>query len=312
MEKKKTNSFLYIAKLLIYYVLYQGLFSFIAMCVAYVYKITSTTGIVDVGEVVALSNGESDEALFSLLGDAGVWGLAVGLLLSTLMMLWHLVHFGYFKLGKSPLSQVSRPVMLLCILLIFSCMCTFNIFAQWAGLPDSLADEMAGLSHNVLGVLAIAVFAPLLEEVLFRGAIQGYLMRKYPSSPWRAIIIASLIFGVIHMNPIQIFYATMLGIVFGWIYYRTGSLVPCIIGHVLNNSLAAVTMITEADKNGETELAFGEEVAVVVVAALLSLLFVRLINKKQPAVPKPWHAVGEAVPCASDDNVSANDAECQK
>lgn len=312
MGKQTTNSFFYIAKLLIYYVLYQGLFTFVAMCAAYVYKIASATGIVDVEEVIALSNGEGDAALLSSLGDMAVWAMAAGLFLSTLMMLWHLVHFGYFKLGKNPFKQVAAPVMLLCVLLIFSCMFVFNICAQWLGLSDELADELSGLSHNVLGVISIAVLAPLLEEVLFRGAIQGFLLRKYPSRPWLAIITASLIFGVIHMNPIQIFYATMLGVVFGWIYYRTGSLVPCIIGHVLNNSLAAAGMVLGVDENENLELAVNEEIIIVAVATLLSLYLVRMIDKRQPTVPRPWHAVGESVHSTSDSDAPAHDAEYQK
>ena len=88
----------------------------------------------------------------------------------------------------------------------------------------------------------MAILAPLLEEVLFRGAIQGVLMR-YFGRPWPAIIVSALVFGIFHLNPVQIVYATLLGIVLGWIYYRTGSLLSVIVGHVLNNSLAVITTI---------------------------------------------------------------------
>jgi membrane protease YdiL (CAAX protease family) len=88
----------------------------------------------------------------------------------------------------------------------------------------------------------MALLAPLLEEVLFRGAIQGILMRHF-GKPWPAIIVASLIFGIFHWNPIQAVYATLLGMVLGWIYYRTGSLLSVIVGHVLNNSIAVFTTI---------------------------------------------------------------------
>ena len=45
------------------------------------------------------------------------------------------------------------------------------------------------------------------------------------------------------MNPAQIPFAFLLGMMFGWLYYRTGSMLPGIVGHVLNNSVAAANMI---------------------------------------------------------------------
>ena len=89
---------------------------------------------------------------------------------------------------------------------------------------------------------SLAFLAPLLEEVFFRGAIQGVLMRFF-GRPWPAIIVAALVFGIIHWNPVQVVYATLFGLVLGWIYYRTGSLLSVIVGHVLNNSLAVMTTV---------------------------------------------------------------------
>lgn len=290
----------HIARLLVYYMLYQLLFTVVSMLGVFVVNLV-IGGISSADVEAFLATSETNPDMTLLMGKTGaVWAMAIGLLLSSLMMLWHIVHFGYFKVGESPLRQVGRRTLLLCVLLVFSSMFMFNVCAQWANLPDNLSDQMQALSNNVFGVLAIAVFAPLLEEVLFRGAIQGYLMRRL-KSPWLAILIASLIFGVIHMNPIQILYATLLGIVFGWIYYRTGSLVPVIIGHVLNNSLAAMAMIFAGGEEQEMELGLGNEIAIVVVAAIFSIILVNAINRVQPPVPQPWHAVDEE---PADDNLS--------
>lgn len=293
MKNSKFKMVLYIAKLLLYYVVYQVVFTFLAGLGMGIYSVVSgNLDINKLNEMATMTN--NNEGLVWFFGDNAVWVLATGLFLSALMMLWHLVHFGYFKFGKNPLQQVKPNAMVLSILLVFSSMFLFNIVAQWFELPDNLGEQMKKLSNNVLGVLSIAVLAPLLEEVLFRGAIQGYLMRKL-KSPWVAIIIASLIFGVIHMNPIQIFYATMLGFVLGWIYYRTGSLIPVVIGHVLNNSLATVSMIMGIEEEQSMEIGLYNEIAVVVIATIVSIIIAILINRKQPSVPKPWHAAGEDV-----------------
>lgn len=306
MKNEKFKMLFHIAKLLVYYVAYQVLFTILAMIAVVVSSVVS--GNLDINKLNELATmPDNNEGLIWLIGDNAVWALAAGLFLSALMMLWHLVHFGYFKFGRNPLQQVKPNVMVLSVLLVFSSMFIFNIVAQWFDLPDNLGEQMKELSNNILGVLSIAVFAPLLEEVLFRGAIQGYLMRKL-KSPWVAIIIASLIFGVIHMNPVQIFYATMLGFVFGWIYYRTGSLIPVIIGHVLNNSLAAVSMLMGVEEEQSMEIGLNNEIAIVVVATIFSVVLAIMINKKQPAVPKPWLAAGEEVlqPEIADKEVNQN------
>ncbi|MBR2638621.1 MAG: CPBP family intramembrane metalloprotease [Bacteroidaceae bacterium] len=273
-----------IIKLLIYYVIYQGVFTILPMMAAVIYGIST-------GSLTLETFTSMDSDVMVALGDYGIWAMALGLFLSAVVMMWHISHFGYFNFGPKPLKQVKGSILLLSVVLIFATMVTFNIFAQWAGLPDMHANVMEGLSKNIVGVLAIAVAAPVLEEMLFRGAIQGMLMRRF-SNPWVGIIIASLIFGAIHMNPIQVFYATMLGLVFGWIYYRTGSLVPVVIGHVLNNSMAAATMFFGLEEE-EMAASFSAELVMAISAAVVAVVMAYFINKLQPSVPKPWHAAGE-------------------
>ena len=216
------------------------------------------------------------------------WATSAGLFMAASAMLWHLMYWGYFSFGKQPFRQVSGKVMLLSIMLVFAAMFAFNVLAQELGLPDELSEVIKQVSNNVLGCITIAVLAPILEEVLFRGAIQGYLMRKY--NPTVGIVVAALVFGLIHMNPIQIFYAFCLGLVFGWMYYRTCSLMPVIIGHVLNNSLAVVTMIMGAEEE-DAVMSPAEKIAIIGGSLLAALALMHLINRLQPAVPVPWKGV---------------------
>ena len=174
------------------------------------------------------------------LAAAVVNAKAVGLFLSALVMLLFIHFTGFYKLRWGLVRSIAPKPLFLSTLLVFTSMFALNIFVQWFPLKNNLTDLFVGLSHNPLGIISLAFLGPLLEEVLFRGAIQGLLMR-YFGRPWPAIIVAALVFGVFHMNPVQIVYATLLGIVFGWIYYRTGSLMSVIVGHVLNNSQAVIT-----------------------------------------------------------------------
>lgn len=283
MKSDVRESIFRIAKLIVLYLVYQFAFTVLAMVGVVVYGIVS--GTLDVSNIAALQS--SGEVLPMSLT---VWAMAIGLFLSSLCMLWHLLHFKYFSFGSAPFKQIESRVMILSIALVFVCMWVFNVCAGWMDLPDNLARQMEALSNNVLGVFTISILAPLLEEVLFRGAIQGYLMQRF--SPWTSIIISSLIFGVIHMNPIQVFYATCVGIVFGWIYYRTRSLVPVVVGHVLNNSLAALTMILGIGDE-ELDIARGGEIMIVLAGTFIAVSLAVSINKQIPAVPSPWRAAGE-------------------
>ena len=276
-----------VVKLPLYYMLYQGIFSVLAMIALLVYVVAS--GAVSV-EIIASGNPEDIvSAIMAAIPESGMaWATSAGLFMAASAMLWHLMYWGYFSFGKQPFRQVSGKVMLLSIMLVFAAMFAFNVLAQELGLPDELSEVIKQVSNNVLGCITIAVLAPILEEVLFRGAIQGYLMRKY--NPTVGIVVAALVFGLIHMNPIQIFYAFCLGLVFGWMYYRTCSLMPVIIGHVLNNSLAVVTMIMGAEEE-DAVMSPAEKIAIIGGSLLAALALMHLINRLQPAVPVPWKGV---------------------
>ena len=178
---------------------------------------------------------------------------SLAMVASTLVMSWHLVHFGYVNLSEDKYKEIKLPVLGVSTIFIFAAMYVLNLAIEQAGIPNTMEDTFIDMSRNPFGVLSIALLAPILEELLFRGAIQGRL-QEAGLHPWHAILISSFIFGVVHMNPAQIPFAFLLGAMFGWLYYRTRSLLPGIIGHVLNNSIAAVNMILYGDATIEDQI----------------------------------------------------------
>lgn len=208
---------------------------------------------------------------------------AWGLFLSSLSMLLFIHFTGFFKLRKELLRSIAPRPLIISTLLVFFSMLALNIFVLWFPLENNLTDLFVGLSRNPLGIISLAFLGPLLEEVLFRGAIQGLLMRFF-GRPWPAIIVAALIFGVSHMNPVQIVYATLLGIIFGWIYYRTGSLLSVIVGHVLNNSLAVVTTLLYSSAEEEAVADSSAGIVSFLVFAFLSIFFAVKLHRSLPPV----------------------------
>ena len=86
-------------------------------------------------------------------------------------------------------------------------------------------------------ILVPVLCAPILEEGLFRGLILNGFLRNYRKE--NALVCSALLFGLLHMNPWQFIGAFIMGVVFGWWFLRTQTLWPCLVGHALNNLLAA-------------------------------------------------------------------------
>lgn len=210
---------------------------------------------------------------------------SLAMVASTLVMTWHLLHFGYVSFARDRYKALTLPVLGVSVAFVFSAMYVLNLLIEQMGIPNTMEETFLAMSRNQLGILSIVLLAPILEELLFRGAIQGGL--SHQMKPWVAITVSSLFFGLIHMNPAQIPFAFLLGMLFGWLYYRTGSLLPGIVGHVLNNSVATVNMFLYGDTSIEEQIANDITMWLWALVALVVFVLAALwLNRalKQPSV----------------------------
>lgn len=90
--------------------------------------------------------------------------------------------------------------------------------------------------HPMALIIGGALIGPVCEEIIFRGVILEGLAKKY--DPMKAIIFSALIFGLIHLQPLQVIGAFFAGLILGWIYLKTQSLWIVIALHVINNFVA--------------------------------------------------------------------------
>ena len=93
------------------------------------------------------------------------------------------------------------------------------------------------MDTNPLKVVVIVILAPLLEEYVCRKQIIDRT-RQYGEKT--AVFLSALVFGLLHQNFFQFFYAFGLGLIFGYIYLRTGRLRYSVILHVIINFLGSV------------------------------------------------------------------------
>ena len=105
-------------------------------------------------------------------------------------------------------------------------------------MPETLKKSLELLMDGPLwaALLSVAVFAPLFEEWLCRGLVLRGLMKHM--NPTGAILVSAAFFAILHMNPWQAIPAFLLGILFGYVYYRTGSLKLTMLMHCVNNTFS--------------------------------------------------------------------------
>lgn len=115
-------------------------------------------------------------------------------------------------------------------------------------LPESLTKDNLENVFSVLlssfgGYIIIGLLAPVCEEVVFRGAVLRELLRSLAADGnsrrvWGCIVFSALFFSFAHMNPAQIPHAFVIGLLLGWLFYRTGSIIPGLVYHFVNNTAA--------------------------------------------------------------------------
>jgi membrane protease YdiL (CAAX protease family) len=136
-------------------------------------------------------------------------------------------------------------------------------------LRDLMRDRSVASLPFVVAVVAFA--APLSEELLYRGALQTRLSERYGRRI--GLVIASLCFGLAHMDVVQGLFAVFAGLYLGWICDLAGSCRASILAHCANNLLAAVSAVWWANVDVDSVWAIAGVLAI--SAACVALLWRR-------------------------------------
>lgn len=143
----------------------------------------------------------------------------------------------------SPQWLRTRPWMTLswsCVAALGAIVPSMWLQEQMPELPNFVENEFDMVLASRWGYLAIGLLAPLAEEIVFRGAILRALLSSPRLSAAGAVVLSAVLFALIHFNPAQLPHAFVIGLLLGWMYYRTGSILPGIAYHWANNSVAYV------------------------------------------------------------------------
>lgn len=148
-----------------------------------------------------------------------------------------------------------------------------GLFKEHFSIMENLLSPLSEGSLFI-SILTVGIIAPFTEEFIFRGVIFNTL-NKNISILW-TIIIQAVFFGLFHGNLIQSTYATLLGLVFGYITYKTKSLWTAVVMHMINNTIATISPFVFKNLPSTTMIFIG----FMTIGALGLIISIYFINKK--------------------------------
>ena len=185
----------------------------------------------------------------------------------------------------------TRPVIVMLWALLAACGTIIPSIAfheQLPELPNIVEEEMSAIMNARGGYFIIAILVPFVEELVFRGAILRALLNRTGEKEgqeiqetvakkdrhWLMITISALFFALVHMNPAQMPHAFLIGLLLGWMYYRTGSIVPGVVFHCMNNTISYILFKLYPDSDTKLIDILGSQRNV--AAAVMFSLFILL------------------------------------
>ena len=241
--------------------------------------------------VMAALGGDVDELVDQLLANTMTYTMISGLLTIAIVI-------AVYRLRRKPMAEalwlrgVDGPTLLtgaaLAPALYLIVSGALSLLPEaWL---ESYNEASAGIDSGTLtGVLAVAVVAPVVEELIFRGLMLNRLSRVMPG--WLAAVLSSAAFGACHGHPVWFAYAFVLGAFFAFLDLRAQSILPSILGHVAFNAISQIlSFVPETESGTEQTLAMEILLVIAMMAPILNRKGVAALFRRRPrqaALPAP-------------------------
>lgn len=110
-------------------------------------------------------------------------------------------------------------------------------FVRLFNISENIVIDILNISSLPLSIIFIVILAPIMEELVFR---KRFLTKALSFGRRNAVIAGGLAFGLFHMNIPQAVYATALGILWGTLFLKYGSVLPVILLHMSMNLMGSI------------------------------------------------------------------------
>ena len=216
--------------------------------------------------------------VYRLIGGAepamNITTMIISMTVSSIIIMSLFLYFRWAEVSRSYVRSRPWAVLFWCALAAAGAVIPSSFLQElMPELPNLVEEEFDMILRNRWGYFAVGLLAPVCEELVFRGAILRALLHWTPRH-WVAIAISAFLFALIHANPAQMPHAFVIGLLLGWLYYRTDSIVPGIVYHWINNSIAYIGYNLYPDPSLKLIDLFGSQRNV--AAAVLFSLFILL------------------------------------
>jgi sodium transport system permease protein len=164
-------------------------------------------------------------------------------------------------------------------------------------MPEERRTEILAAMQRVRGLvpvgvmIAVQVLPGLVEELFFRGFLLSSL-RKLFNGPI-SILISAVLFGLAHwvITPVfgleRLVLTTLLGLVLGWVAWRSGSVLPAMLLHGCHNGILAWLGYQQAGEGGDASLTSTQLLLIAVAVAVVGAVLVWLGGRLGPKKPVP-------------------------
>ena len=220
-------------------------------------------------------------------------------------------HFSPYGMGLA---------ILITVVMTFASMYAFDLPNYWnmqLTLKSSFLSKFYELFTEIMkqmtggplwsSFLVVAIFAPIFEEWLCRGMVLRGLLTKM--KPGWAIVVSALFFAVIHANPWQALNAFLIGLMMGYVYYKTGSLILTMVIHFVNNGTSVILSNIESLKDYDYMIDMMDKSTyylVVTVSVIILAACLRAFSRIK--VENPWGNI-DRIPPADETVVEETPAE---
>lgn len=197
----------------------------------------------------------------------------------------------YLRMRRFPAWDVAFLALLLMMASIPMVLFALNL-NELIPLPESLRANDVQMEATLGGLLTmehwgelaanlaiIALLPAIGEEIVFRGVVQQQLMRRI-ASPWVALVISAAIFSFFHMQFEGFLPRLLLGILLGWLYWRTQNFWVPALAHFFNNAFQVVGQYLYGKEISAVDLEKDIEVPwfAAAISAFMVLVIMRLIT----------------------------------
>jgi len=153
-----------------------------------------------------------------------------------------------FSKPQAKMNKKYMPwlIVLAAVMAIVSRSFVAGMQIAWLEFLDSIGFNVAEITLPavdnfgvfIVAIIGIAVTPAIFEEIIFRGILQKGLLRH--TSPKNAIIISSFMFMLMHGSVESLLYTFVFGCLLGYMAYKSGSIIPSMVFHFINNSIAVI------------------------------------------------------------------------